>query len=349
MRRWVEIDGAHGEGGGQILRTALALSLVTGRPFRITRIRHRRSQPGLARQHLAGVRAAAAIGRAEVEGAALRSTELSFSPGAVRPGDYRFDIGTAGATSLLLHTVYLPLCLAPGPSTLVLTGGTHVPWSPAFEYLRDCWAPWLAAIGLEVRVRLERPGFYPPGGGRLDVSLAGAGRVQPAAWTGEADFDAVEGVSLQANLSPDVAERQAQGAVRVLQRRGIAVHLRTGSMRADSPGTVIELLARAWPGAVCFTALGERGKRAESVGREAAQAMVEQLGSGAPVDPYAADQLLLPLAVAEGPSAYLTVRATRHLTTNAAVIERFGVARVAIDEDARGRAVVHVTPRRPRR
>src|SRR5947209_6778794 len=159
----LEIDGSFGEGGGQILRTSLALSLLTGKPFRLFNVRARRAKPGLHAQHLTGVRAAATVGAAKLRGASLGSTDLTFEPGPVTPGRYRFDIGTAGATGLVLHTVYLPLALTGRPSELTLTGGTHVTTSPNFHFLDATWRNYMAACGLGMRLRLVRPGFYPRG------------------------------------------------------------------------------------------------------------------------------------------------------------------------------------------
>src|SRR5260221_5487012 len=160
----IELDGSMGEGGGQILRTSLALSLITQKPFRLTNVRANRSKPGLQPQHLAGVRAAATIGKATVRGDAVGSREVLFEPSPVTPGKYRFAIGTAGATSLLLHTVYLPLAWKTGqPSELTLEGGTHVSTSPSFHFLDTTWRAYLEVLGLPLKLKLVRPGFYPRG------------------------------------------------------------------------------------------------------------------------------------------------------------------------------------------
>ncbi|HKI97706.1 MAG TPA: RNA 3'-terminal phosphate cyclase [bacterium] len=340
----VEIDGALGEGGGQVLRTALALSIVTGCPFRIHSIRANRRQPGLARQHAEGVRAAAAICGGRVTEAAVGTTALAFVPGSVRPGSYRFEIGTAGATSLLLHALYLPLCLADGSSSLVLGGGTHVPWSPSFEYLAHCWVPNLRRLGLELSVRLERAGFYPPGGGELHVNLHGGSRPRPVHWVEPSERPRCRGWSQQAGLRAEVAERQRAGALEVLEAAGIACPIAVGALEARSPGTAIALLAEGSDCLVCVTGLGERGKRAEVVGREAAQAFAAHLATHCPVDEHAADQLLLPLALAPGPSAFLTPRATPHLLTNARVIEAFLPVRIGTEPAASGGTRVTVQP-----
>lgn len=341
----IAIDGAEGEGGGQMLRSALSLSLLTGKPFRMVNIRLGRRNPGLARQHLACVQACCAIADSRAEGAEVGATALTFAPGAVRPGRWRFEIGTAGAVSLLLHTLYLPLCLAAGPSELELSGGTHVPWSPSYEYLERCWAPLMARLGLSVSLRLERAGFYPPGGGRLAVRLAGGGHVRAVDWTQPVAEPRLSGVSLQAGLQPEVAERQAQGAAAVLAGRGLSCPIAVGALEASSPGTAIALVAESAVGPACVTGLGERGVRAEVVGRRAAEAFVAYLETGAPLDAHAADQLVLPLALAGAPSTLLVARATAHLAGNARVIERFLPVRIATAPDECGRALVRVLPR----
>jgi RNA 3'-terminal phosphate cyclase (ATP) len=345
MPGWVEIDGAQGEGGGQVLRTALALAIVTGRPLRIAGIRANRPRPGLARQHMAGVRAAAAICGGRLSDVALGTTALEFVPGPVRPGVYRFAIGTAGATSLLLHTVYLPLCLASGDSSLALRGGTHVPGSPSFEYLAHCWAPNLERLGLHVELNLVRAGFYPPGGGEVQVTLRGGARPAPARWEAALERPRCRGWSLQAGLRPEVAQRQRAGALEALAGADIACEVSVGVLQAPSPGTAIALLAEGPQCHACVTALGERGKRAEAVGREAGEAFAALLAARCPVDEHAADQLLLPLALAGAPSAFLTPRATPHLTTNAAVIEAFLPVRIATAPVPGGGTRVSLEPR----
>ncbi len=343
MTDGVEIDGALGEGGGQVLRTALALAIITGRPVRLRNIRANRPKPGLARQHLAALQAAAAICAGRHSPVEVGSTALDFSPGPVRCGDYRFAIGTAGAVSLLLHSVYLPLCLAQGDSTLELAGGTHVPWSPTFEYLAFCWAPNLRRLGIHIHLDLRRAGFYPPGGGSLHVRVRGGAAVGAVHWEAPVTRPRWHGVSLQANLTPEVAARQRQGALAVLgpalMERGLLQSremepLTVGTLQAASPGSTIALVAEGVDCSASVTGLGARGKRAEAVGREAALAFAAHVNSCCPVDVHAADQLVLPLALAGAPSTFLTPRATAHLSSNARVIEAFLPVRIGIEPAA---------------
>jgi RNA 3'-terminal phosphate cyclase (ATP) len=179
----IEIDGSFGEGGGQILRSSLALAIVTGQPVRLSNIRAGRRKPGLMRQHLTAVNAAAAICGATVDGERIGATELTFTPGAVRAGEYQFSIGTAGSTTLVLQTVLLPLLTAGGPSRIVLEGGTHNPFAPPFDFLERAYLPLINRMGPNVRATLERPGFYPAGGGRIAIEI------EPA--TGLHGFDVV--------------------------------------------------------------------------------------------------------------------------------------------------------------
>ncbi|MEW6486888.1 MAG: RNA 3'-terminal phosphate cyclase [Thermodesulfobacteriota bacterium] len=317
------VDGAMGEGGGQVLRTSLALSLVTGLPFRIERIRAGRPRPGLAAQHLRSVEAAAAAGGARVEGASKGSAALTFAPRGVSPGDYHFDVGTAGAASLVLQTVALPLALAEGASTVGVTGGTHVPWSPSAHYLERQWAWALEQVGARLEVRLARAGFYPRGGGEITARIEPVRGFRPVRWIEPGRLLGVSGISAVANLDPSIAARQARRARERLAGLGVPVAVDVQSIDAPSPGTFLFLEAAFEHARCCATGLGERGKPAERVADEAADEIAAFVGSGAAVDPHLADQLLLPLCLAAGESAFTTARVTRHLTTNAAVVRHF--------------------------
>jgi RNA 3'-terminal phosphate cyclase (ATP) len=312
-----------GEGGGQVPRTSLSLSLVTGQPFRIEGIRAGRARPGLAAQHLRSVEAAAAVGRARIEGAVKGSKALSFAPGAVTAGTYRFDVGTAGAASLVLQTVALPLALADGVSHVRVAGGTHVPWSPSSHYLERQWAWALERLGQRVEIRLCRAGFYPRGGGELAARIVPGRGLRPVRWIEPGRLLGISGISAVANLDPSIAARQARRARERLAGLGVPVAVSVEHMDAPSPGTFLFLEAAFEQARCCATGLGERGKPAERVADEAADEIWAFVESGAAVDPHLADQLLLPLCLAQGESVFTTSRVTRHLTTNADVIRRF--------------------------
>jgi RNA 3'-terminal phosphate cyclase (ATP) len=320
----LEIDGAAGEGGGQILRTSLALALLTGRPFHLFNLRAGRQRPGLQPQHLLSVQAAATIGQARLRGAARDSTDLVFEPGEVNSGRYHFAIGTAGATSLVLHTLYLPLALrGTGPSEVTITGGTHVRASPSFDFLDTTWRPYLGLLGLHLELKMLRAGFYPRGGGAIEARIPRCPRLQPLDLTEVGRPNRATGLSVVAGLPEDIARRQARRAAHRLKASGLRVDIREESW-PGGPGTILTVVLDTSPVPTLFFALGERGKRAEQVADEAAEQALAFLGAEpAGVDAHSADQLVLPLALAEGPSTYRVAQVTRHLTTNVAVIRRF--------------------------
>lgn len=328
----IAIDGSMGEGGGQIVRSALTLSLLTGKAFTIFNIRAARATPGLRPQHLAAVSAAARISHATVEGARVGSQELSFAPGAIVPGRYHFDIGTAGATALVLQTVLLPLALAHGSSHLTISGGTHVPWSPCYHYLDWHWRVLLARLGIPFALTLQRAGFYPEGGGAVEVHIPGKARPRAITLTRRGTLRRLRGLSAVANLTTEIAERQRRQALRRLDtllpeaQAEIAIE----TFPAYSRGTLLLLLAEFEQSQACFAALGARGKPAERVADEAVDAFAKFLHSDGAIDPWAADQLLLPLAVAAQPAQLRTSAVTQHLLTNAEVIRYFLPLRIEV-------------------
>jgi len=320
----LELDGSFGEGGGQILRTSLALSLLTGKPFHLRNVRAGRQKPGLQPQHLMSVRAAAAIGGATLRGASPGSTDLVFEPGPVQPGKYRFDVGTAGATGLVLHTLYLPLALRGGdvPSELTLIGGTHVTTSPCFHFLDVTWRRYLEAFGLRLSMTMFRPGFYPRGGGVVEVHIQPCTRPHGVSLSERGPVKAT-GFSAVAGLPESIAHRQARRAAYRLQAVGLEVEFREEKWEGG-PGSVLAVELDTAPAPTLFFGLGARGKPAERVADEAVDRAAAYLAAeNALVDPHSADQIVLPLALAEGPSDYRTAEVTPHLTTNIAVIRRF--------------------------
>ena len=324
----IEIDGSQGEGGGQVLRTSLALSIVTGQQIILYNIRQGRKKPGLQPQHLKSVEAAAEISRAKVEGAVLNSRALSFFPGEVHPGRYRFDIGTAGSTSLVLQTVYLPLSLAKGTSHLVITGGTHVPHSPCYHYLEGQWLPYLRQAGLDIDLVLEAAGFYPRGGGRIRAAIHPAVSIHPLVQHERGPLLRITGLSGVANLDPNIATRQKHQALRRLETLCRDTKIKTLDLESPGKGTFLSLLAEfdgsdKQTSQAFYFALGEPGKRAERVADEAVDALQDYLAADGVLDQYLADQLLLPLAFASGESRFRTSQVTMHLLTNAQVLRLF--------------------------
>ncbi len=334
------LDGSEGEGGGQILRTALSLSLITGQPFRIEHIRANRSPKGLRPQHLACVRGAEALSGGSAEGASVGSDALSFRPAPVKPGDYLLEVGTAGSTPLLLQCLYYPLALA-GGGTVTLRGGTHVPHSPTFDYLARVWLPMLSRYGLQGELHLRYAGFYPEGNGQIRAVVPKTGK-PPASIdvVARGTLKDVDVASMVANLRLEIAERQARSAVARLREHGIhatAENLPLPSM--GSTGTVVFIRAEFERSVAGFCALGEKGKRAEDVGREAAGKLADFMRSAGAVDAHMGDQILLPAALLaagllgeEGHTRFTTEAVTAHLRTNAAVIERFLPVRIELGE-----------------
>ncbi len=317
----LHIDGAMGEGGGQILRTALSLSLCLGRPFRISNLRAARRRPGLRAQHLAAVRAAAEIGGARVAGAGLGSRALSFVPGAPRPGDYHFDVGTAGSTTLVLQTVLPALLQLGAPSRLLIEGGTHNPRAPPFEFLQSVFLPLIRRMGPRVEAALDRYGFYPRGGGRIRVQVRPCEGLQPLYLLERGRVVSMAARVLLAHLPDHIAERELRVIAAGLQ-------LPPGQLAVDrldeavGPGNALLLAVRSERLDELFSAIGERGLRAESVAGEVVRQAQRYLAAGVPVGPCLADQLLLPLALAGG-GAYRTLEPTLHTRTQIELIGRF--------------------------
>lgn len=320
----VEIDGSEGEGGGQILRSALAMSILTQRPFKLVNIRANRSKPGLQPQHLACVRAAGAISNATYKGASNGSAVLYFEPGAAKAGKYTFSIGTAGATALVLHTVYLPLALrGDAPSEIVITGGTHTTHAPCYHFLETTWCAHLAKMGIQVDVEMVRPGFYPRGGGEIRAVVHPCSRVNGVTHLECPELTTAGGFSAFAGLPESVGRKQARRLSVRLKAEDVESHIPVEEWEAASPGSVAAVIFRQVPVPPFFFGLGERGKPSEVVADDAADEAVAFRAARAPVDPHSADQLLLPLALSDDASAYRTSEVTRHLTTNIDTVRRF--------------------------
>lgn len=324
----IQIDGSFGEGGGQVLRTALSLSVLTQQAVRIFNIRLRRPKPGLQPQHLACVDAAAAISRAAVDGASRNSTELTFQPGNIRTGRFHFEIKTAGSACLVLQTIFLPLSLAGSASTVSITGGTHVPWAPSYHYLDRQWLPLLNWLGFSAEIKLLLAGYYPEGGGKIQATIRPCNGIQPLQVDQPLETTRLEGISLVSNLDKTIAERQKRQASLRLLPFFANLRIQVAKIPAASPGT--HLLLKAAPSSTdsppvggCYSALGERGKPAERVADEAVDLIASYLQSGASVDRFLADQILLPLALAKSTSRFTTDAITNHLLTNAEIIRAF--------------------------
>jgi RNA 3'-terminal phosphate cyclase (ATP) len=335
------IDGSTGEGGGQIFRTSLALSLVTGTPFRIHDIRQARAKPGLRPQHLAALAAAAAVGEADVDGAGVGAREIEFRPRRVRAGTYRFDVGTAGSTGLVLQTVLLPLVMARAPSSLTLEGGTHNTHAPPFDFLAEAFLPLVERMGAPVEAELERAGFYPAGGGRVHVEIGEARGLSPLSLLERGATRRRRARAMVSRLPRQIAEREL--AVIRSQLGWEADELETVVVSdATGPGNILLLSIESEHVTEVFTGFGELGVRAETVAERAADDTRRYKSARVPVGPYLADQLLLPLALAGG-GTFRTMPLSLHATTNFEVIRRF--LDVSIDVARVSDTVVDVTVR----
>ncbi len=321
MSDFIEIDGSFGEGGGQILRTSLSLSCITGRPLRIYNIRKGRRRPGLMPQHLTVVRALSLISGGEAIGDEKGSLELRFIPGQVRAGHYRFDIGTAGSTTLVLQALIPPLILQQGVSRITLTGGTHVPHSPCFHYIKEVFLSFLGMLGIHVEAGIEMFGFYPKGGGRIWAEVRPAKEIRGIFVRERGKLLSIKGCSGVSNLPLSIAERQRQSALEIL--RPCSPEIDIDTVPSVGKGTFIFLKLITENTVAGFSSLGERGKRAEDVGREVADAALSHIHSRAALDPYIADQLVLYLALSKKESSFSTSRITKHLITNLHVIKAF--------------------------
>lgn len=317
----ITIDGAAGEGGGQVLRSALALAMTSGQPFRIHGIRAKRRKPGLMRQHLTAVLAAQQICGGKASGAEAGSTELDFTPGDVRGGEYRFAIGTAGSTSLVLQTVLPALILAPQPSRVTLEGGTHNPLSPSFEFIAHSFLPLLARMGARVTMRLIRAGFAPAGGGRVEIEIEPAQRLSPLRLDERGALLRGRAEAVVVHLPYSIAERE-------LAVIGARLGWQPDQLRAivnkDAPGVgnVVTVALEFAETTQMFVGFGEQGVSAESIGERLAKRAGRMLQSSAAVEPHLADQLLLPIALA-GEGSFTTIALTPHATTNLDVIRQF--------------------------
>lgn len=317
----ITIDGSFGEGGGQIVRTALALSLVTGQPFKIENVRAHREQPGLRRQHLTAVNAAAEIGRARISGVAVGARSFSFTPGRVEPGDYTFSIGTAGSTTLVLQTVLPPLMIAAAPSRLTFEGGTHNIKAPPYEFIAEAFLPLINRIGPRIESRLERYGFYPPGGGRFHVTLNPAQSLQRLDLLSRGELQLQRAHALVVKLPRSIADREIEVVREALGWSEDQCEVEV-SQNALSPGNVLTIRIVSDHLTEVFTGIGQRGVRAESVAHIAVAEARRYIESGAPVGEHLADQLLIPMALAGGGS-FVTGPPSLHTTTNIEVIRKF--------------------------
>lgn len=327
----IRIDGSFGEGGGQILRTSLSLSLATGKAFRIENIRAGRERPGLLRQHLTAVLAATEAGGAEVQGAIPGSAELTFSPGKVRPGEYKFSVGTAGSGTLVFQTILPALMLAPEPSRLVIEGGTHNTAAPPFDFLARSFLPLLERMGPRVQLQFERYGFYPAGGGRFCAEIHPVKTLNGIQIGERGEITSRRAAAVVANLPRHIAQREVETVGKMMNwgPEAFSVHENRNSA---GPGNIVMIEIGSSEVTEIFSAFGQVGLSAEKVASIAAREAREYLVSRAAAGEHLTDQLLLPLALA-GEGSFTAQKINMHARTNMTVISEFLPVRFDLRED----------------
>lgn len=334
------IDGSEGEGGGQIVRNSCALSLLTGEPFRISNVRGKREKPGLMRQHVTAIEAACVIGAAECRGLAVGSSELTFRPGRVTPGEYHFAVGTAGSTGLVLQTILMPLALADGPSRIVLEGGTHNMMAPPFDFIERSFLPIIGRMGPKVEARLVRHGFYPRGGGRIDVEITPA-PLRAIDCESRGALRSCSGSVAFSGLPFEIAERMIKKAKACLPDWAEG-SFSVRQLPADQgPGVVLLLVAEHDHVTEVVSGFGRLGVPAEKLAATSSARMSGYLESDALAGPYLADQLILPFALARG-GAFTTVKPSQHTLTAIEIVQRFTGVKFTIDQQASGAHALRV-------
>jgi RNA 3'-terminal phosphate cyclase (ATP) len=339
----IRIDGSSGEGGGQILRSSLSLSLATGKAFRIENVRAKRERPGLLRQHLTAVLAAAEIGGAKVEGASLGSRTLAFAPGTLRPGEHRFVIGTAGSGTLVFQTILPALMTASATSRITVEGGTHNLAAPPFDFLQRCFLPVIGRLGPKVTVNLERHGFYPAGGGCFTAVIEPCSQLSPVDLTERGEITQRKATAIVANLPRAIAQRELDTVANLLNWEREAMEI-IEAKNSVGPGNIVLIEVASTTGIVeQFCGFGRLGVSAESVATEAVKEARAYLVSSAAVGEHLADQLLLPFALAGG-GVFTVEKLNRHARTNMEVISSFLPVNFSTREET-GRIRVEVTSR----
>jgi len=329
----LELDGSHLEGGGQILRTAVGLSAVTGRPCRVVNVRKGRKTPGLRAQHLRGIQAVGELYGARLAGAKLGSTQVEFWPRGATPKDHLLvDVGTAGSVTLVMQALMIPLVRSPHAVTVEITGGTHVAWSPPVEYFQHVFSHCLRRMGCELTARILRHGFYPAGGGRVRLEVGPCALL----WRDWTDRGSFEGCCAWSVASKDLARaRVAERQVEAVRRQLELDEETLCYVASDSTGSAVFACARYAGAVLGASALGQRGKRAEQVGTECARALIRQMRSGACLDEHMADQILPYMALAKADGVVSVAAVTDHCRTNMWVIEQFLPVLFEVDEERR--------------
>ncbi len=345
---YLQIDGNYGEGGGQILRTTLSLSCILKKPVEIVNIRKGRKIPGLQPQHLTSVSACKKISSAEVQGDSLQSVVLRFSPQQTEGGDFTFDVAerkrSAGSTSLVLQTLFLPLSRCENSSKTKVLGGTHVPWSPPYDYLKEIFVSMVKKIGCAIDLEIKNWGWYPKGGGEVLCSIQPTSKFSPLNLTERGKLLGLSGISVVSNLPNSIAERQRDQAIKILKDKGFSPGIKLLQAPSIGQGTFFFLKAEFENSVAGFGALGERGKRAEKVAEEACDDFLQFMHTDGAVDPHLADQLIPYLALANGTSTFTVSRITKHLLTNIWVVKQFLQTQILVEGKQGEQGKVTIAP-----
>ena len=326
----ITIDGSYGEGGGQILRTSIALSLVTGKSFQINKIRAGRKRPGLMRQHLTAVNAAVEIGNASITGNSIGSQSFTFEPETIKAGNYRYSIGTAGSCTLVLQAILPALIMAENPSEIVMEGGTHNPFAPPFDFLEKAFIPVINRMGANVSLSLEKAGFYPAGGGKFTVNISPAKKLSRIDITDRGKIISQQACAAVSNLPTSIADRELKVVGRELEWDKDCLMVKEVN-DSPGPGNILTLEIKSENITEVFTGFGEYSVKAEKVAKRVVSQVKEYLDLDVPVGRYLADQLLIPLALAGG-GKFRTLSPTKHTVTNIEIIKQFLDVEIKLSE-----------------
>lgn len=333
MTKMITINGAQGEGGGQIVRSSLALSMVTGKSFEIVNIRANRKKPGLKRQHLTALQAAVAVSNAQVEGVELGAKEFSFAPNAVQSGEYYFSVGTAGSATLVFQTILPALMLAGGPSRVTIEGGTHNEWAPTFDFLDRAYVPIVRKLGVDVKLSLHRRGFYPAGGGKFTAEITPGSRLVNLDLLKRGPLKSRSVEALVAKLPPKIGNREVKTILRHLRWPESVGRVR--EVESIGPGNVVQIFLQYEKICEVITACGRQGTPAEDVAKEAVDEAWEYLDSSAVAGQHLADQILLLLGLSASQGyggSFRTLPLTQHSLTHIDVLKTFLDIEIVVEE-----------------